>query len=106
MTLDQLVAAINGLDDNQKANLTAKLSASADKPHQTIKTLRAAAAAVPNKGLISQMLGNARNLGVDHLIKQDEIVNVSELHRGLAGKPVAARVELKEKLFQLGMIPA
>jgi hypothetical protein len=106
MTIDQIVSAISNLDPNAKAELLGKLQASADKPHQTIKTLRAAAAAVPNKGLISQMLGNARNLGVDHLMKQDEVVNIAELHRALAGKPVAARVELKEKLFQLGMIPA
>jgi hypothetical protein len=102
MTLDQIAAAIAGLDANQKAELTAKLSASADKPHQTIKTLRAATAAVPNKGLITQMLARARSLGVD--LEMDKIVDLGALNKALSGKPVADRVEFKDMLYQLGML--
>jgi hypothetical protein len=104
MNVEQIVAAIGQLDQNQKAELTAKLSAAADKPRHTIRTLRAAHAAVPNKGLVKQMLATAQRLGVDSVIRMDEPVNMSDLNKVLAGKPVADRVEFKDMLFQLGMI--
>jgi hypothetical protein len=85
MTLDQLIAAINGLDANQKAELTAKISASADK-RQAFKTLRAARSSAYNEAVVDQMLGTARRLGVAHVIKEDSVVSLDELNRELKGK--------------------
>jgi hypothetical protein len=103
MTLDQLVAAINGLDANQKAELTAKISASADK-RQSFKTLRAARSSAYNEAVVDQMLGTARRLGVAHVIKEDSVVNLDELNRELKGKDLDERLTLKSQLSALAMI--
>ena len=103
MTLDQLVAAINGLDANQKAELTAKISASADK-RQAFKTLRAARGSAYNKAVVDNMLGTARRLGVGHVIKEDSVVNLDELNRELKGKDLDERLTLKSQLSALAMI--
>jgi hypothetical protein len=103
MTLDQLVAAINGLDANQKAELTAKISASADK-RQAFKTLRAARSSAYNEAVVDQMLGTARRLGVAHVIKEDSVVNLDELNRELKGKDLDERLTLKSQLSALAMI--
>jgi hypothetical protein len=103
MTLDQIAAAINGLDANQKAELTAKISASADK-RQAFKTLRAARSSAYNEAVVDQMLGTARRLGVAHVIKEDSVVNLDELNRELKGKDLDERLTLKSQLSALAMI--
>jgi hypothetical protein len=102
MKIDELISAIGSLSENEKAELIGKLQASAAKPCHTIKTLRAAHSAVPNKGLITQMLARARSLGVD--LEMDKIVDPGALNKALSGKPVADRVEFKDMLYQLGML--
>ena len=103
MTLDQIVAAIAGLDANQKAELTAKLSASADK-RPAFKTLRAARSSAYNEAVVDQMLGTARRLGVAHVIKEDSVVNLDDLNRELKGKDLDERLTLKSQLSALAMI--
>jgi hypothetical protein len=103
-TIDELVASIGKLDQNQRAELTAKLSASAEKK-TPLRSLRAAAAAAPNKSLITIMMASAKRLGVAHLIKQDEPIDVDELNRTLLGNPaIEDRFRFKSELSQLGMI--
>jgi hypothetical protein len=103
-TIDDLVASIGKLDENQRAELTAKLSANAEKK-TPLRSLRAASAAVPNKAMITIMMASARRLGVAHLIEMDEPINVDELNRALIGNPaIEDRFRFKSELSQLGMI--
>ena len=103
MNVEQIVAAINGPDANQKAELTAKLSASADK-RPAFKTLRAARAAAYNKARIDQMLALAKRLIVSHLITEDLVVSIDELNRELRGKDLEDRLVLKSQLSALSMM--
>jgi hypothetical protein len=103
MNLDQIIAAINGLDQNQKAELSAKLSANAEKP-RVLNSLRAAKAISANKQSIELMLAAARRLGVDHVIKMDSPIDPGELNRELRGKHIGDRMDLKNRLLNLGML--
>jgi hypothetical protein len=104
MNLDDIVAVIGSLDTNQRAELTAKLSANAERK-QPILSLRAASAAADSKSKITTMMASARRLEVDHLIKMDSPIDVAELNRALRDKPVEDRFRFKTELHQLHMIP-
>jgi hypothetical protein len=101
--VDQIVAAINGLDENAKAELTGKLSASA-APRVQLKTLRAAAANPENHVGIAVMKAHARRLGVS--LEEGKPVDIIALDKALAGKDITARLELKSMLYRLGCIAA
>jgi hypothetical protein len=106
MNVQQIVDAINGLDENAKAELTAKLSASAEKPLHQIKTLRAARSNPTNQKTIAYMTATADRLGVT-CIKEDQVVDVPTLNEQLRRSgDISSRMSLKSMLFELGMIPA
>jgi hypothetical protein len=103
MTIDELVAAISGLNENAKAELSAKLSAGADKQRHQFRTLRAARANPENRTTITMMLATARRLGVT-VIEEDKTVDLTSLDLQLRGKDTNDRFLLKAQLGELGML--
>ena len=101
MTIDELVAAIRGLTENDKAEMATKLQAAAEV-RPAFRTLRAARAVPENRQLVNYMLAEARRLGVK--IDEDVPPNLVDIDRALAGKPIDSRVKFKSMLAELKMI--
>jgi hypothetical protein len=100
MTIDQIVAAINGLGENEKAELTAKLSASA-QPRVQFKTLRAASADPQNHVALNVLRAHSRRLGV--ALEDDKPIDIVALDKALAGHhggPGAEIYALQARLYR------
>jgi prolyl-tRNA editing enzyme YbaK/EbsC (Cys-tRNA(Pro) deacylase) len=104
MNIDEIVSSIGNLDPNQRAELTAKLSAAKAEKTQ-LRTLRAARATKPeNHRLAKTMLAHARAMNVD-CIQEDQVVDLRELNAQMRKhEDLNNRLVLRGMLFQLGMI--
>ena len=103
MKIDELIAAIGNLSENERAELAAKLSASGDKQRHQFRTLRAARANPENRTTVTMMLATARRLGVT-VIEEDKTVDLTSLDLQLRGKDTNDRFLLKAQLGELGML--
>jgi hypothetical protein len=101
MNINEILAAVEKLDGNDKVAVAQRLAASTNRSRGTIVTL-AAARENSNKRQFNEMMNCARQLGV--VIPEDRPVNLLELDAQLLGKDVNLRFTLKHHLRALGML--
>ena len=91
-----------GLLDGSKSNGGPVRAAASALPERTCLTVIQAAAIPGNAIRVKRVCAEARRLGFE--IKANEVIDLFKLDQALAGKDVAARMNLKRNLAFLSLI--